>query len=60
MRLRFSIVALSFFLCIQMAEGQRLPVVNIGIVMDGYADLRQRARDLLEPDSSSSWGAITM
>ena len=50
MRLRFSIVALSFFLCIQMAEGQRLPVVNIGIVMDGYADLRQRARDLLEPE----------
>ena len=50
MRLRFSIVALSFFLCIQTAEGRRLPVVDIGIVMDGYADLRQRARDLLEPE----------
>ena len=26
------------------------PAVDIGIVMDGYADLRQRARDLLEPE----------
>ena len=47
---RFSVVALTSLLFFQTADAQRLPVVNVGIVMDGYADLRQRARELLEPE----------